>query len=553
MSATDIITNHFDKAGIPIIDMETRRFPGETIIVVRVATDAVAAASELSNRIDRELAANGFEGFVAIRAAESGTGALGKKSVHGLTDPRVAELITLLTSRSRTSEIQPSLSYVRDKSENVSRVITPRHHLIFGRRGAGKTALMVEAKKMLSEQGSLTAWLNLQTYRRSTTAQTFLAAADRLCEQVQLFYETKRAPAVVAEAAKLRDVFTQLSSRATLGDDEVLTLIPQMQNMLRRFGQTAAVRIFLFLDDFHYFARDLQPALLDMIHGVIRDTDVWLKIAGIKHLSNWFQPHPPLGLQTGQDADHIDLDVTLENPLEAKKFLETVLRSYAEHVGIKPLSSILSSQSLDRLVLASGAVPRDYLVLTASALGQAKKRGNALAVGVQDINRVAGNAAKAKLSELEDDAASTGQLTSKILQGLQTLREFCIDEKNSTYFRVDFRDKENYSTQYSILEELLDLRLIHLVDGSLSDEREAGRRSEVYMIDLSQFSGQRLKRKLRVLDFEAGYLVLKQTGTSLAPKIGNTPNARLGILRRGPLFSLQLLNGAADGARSAAD
>jgi hypothetical protein len=99
------------------------------------------------------------------------------------------------------------------------------------------------------------------------------------------------------------------------------------------------------------------------------------------------------------------------------------------------------------------------------------------------------NTAKVRLTELEDDAASSGELTANVLDGLNTIRRFCIDEKSSTYFRIDFQDKENHTDQYRVLQELLDLRLLHLVDGSLSDERHAGRRSEVYMLDLSQFSG----------------------------------------------------------------
>jgi hypothetical protein len=139
--------------------------------------------------------------------------------------------------------------------------------------------------------------------------------------------------------------------------------------------------------------------------------------------------------------------------------------------------------------------------------------------------KLQGNAAKVKLTELEDDAASSGELTAKVLDGLKTIRRFCIDEKGSTYFRVDFQDKESHPVEYGILQELLHLRLTHLVDGSLSDEKHAGRRSEVYMLDLSQFFGQRLKRKLRVLDFEAGHLVLKATGTKEPHKVGNTPNS----------------------------
>ena len=92
------------------------------------------------------------------------------------------------------------------------------------------------------------------------------------------------------------------------------------------------------------------------------------------------------------------------------------------------------------------------------------------------------------------------------------------------------------------MPELMDLRLIHLVRASLSDEHKAGRRYEVYMLDLSQFSGERLKLRLKVLDFQKGYIVFRETGTTTEPKIGNTSKRLSGILRRGPLFELKLLS-----------
>jgi hypothetical protein len=161
-------------------------------------------------------------------------------------------------------------------------------------------------------------------------------------------------------------------------------------------------------------------------------------------------------------------------------------------------------------------------------------------VGVQDVNKAAGEAAKVKISELEDDASSAGG-TSHLLTALQVLRRFCIDQKRCTYLRIDFRDKENRPTEYSLVQDLVDLRLLHLIESSLSDEHEAGRRSEVYMLDLSQFSGQRLKKQLKVLAFENGHLVLKETGTTAPKRSGDTPKKRLGLLRRGPLFALSNL------------
>ncbi len=534
----DLVRSRFLEAKIPLTGLEVRAFPGETIIVLRVPPELLQKASSVGNLLDQELALTGFSGFVTVRPSDDSAPASIGAAKQGVLDPRAAELVTLLTARSRTSEIQPSLSYIRDTSENIGRATTPRHHLVFGRRGAGKTALMVEAKRLIMAQGHLAVWENVQTYRRSSAAQAFVGISLRICEQVQLFYQDRPSPAVLAEASALASIFASLTALETIPDSKVNPLVPRMQRMLQRFTTTSALNTYVFLDDLHYLERDSQPLLLDMLQGAIRDAAVWLKVAGIKHLSNWFQPHPPIGLQTGHDADHIDLDVTLENPAHAKQFLEKMLSTYAERVGIKSLSNILSGQALDRLVLASGAVPRDYLVLCADAIQEAQKREKARTVGVQDVNKAAGNAAKVKLTELEDDAASSSDLTAKVLDGLRTIREFCIDEKSSTYFRVDFRDKERHSNEYGVLQELLDLRLTHLVDGSLSDEKHAGHRSEVYMLDLSQFSGQRLKRKLTVLDFEAGYLVLKATGTKEPHKIGSTPNQRLGILRRGPLFEL---------------
>ena len=50
----------------------------------------------------------------------------------------------------------------------------------------------------------------------------------------------------------------------------------------------------------------------------------------------------------------------------------------------------------------------------------------------------------------------------------------------------------------------MDGRLIHLVRASLSDIREQGRKYEVYMLDLSQFSSVRFKLRIKTLDFQKG-------------------------------------------------
>ena len=542
--AEAIVRGQFKNALVPVVSIELRRYPEETIVIVNVAEDDVAVATKVANAADRELHANGFDGFVTVRRADSASRSVAPLE-KGVVDFKATELANLLTARSRTSEIQPSLSYIRDAAQNIVTAMTPRHHLIFGRRGAGKTALMVEAKRQIELSGNLSAWINLQTLRNESPQRVFLWVVRNICDTLQAAYrERSRPDHFSADVTSLRhEVDNYLGHRGEGVALGVAPIVPKLQDVISNGTTALGVRLFVFLDDLQYVSRDAQPLLLDLVHGAVRDSDAWLKVSAIKHLSRWFSPNPPLGLQTGHDAGHIDLDVTLENPSKAKAFLETVLKSYARHVGIGSLGNVFSSEALDRLVLASGAVPRDYLVLSAGAISQAQRRAKSRTVGVQDVNKSAGEAASVKITELEDDVASAGVASQQIVDGLQRVREFCLNDRKCTYFRVDFQDKESNTSEYAILQNLMDLRLMHLVNSGVSDEREAGRKSEVFMLDLSQFSGERLKKNLRVLDFVAGFLVVKEA--TKATKVGSTPKQLLGLLRRGPLLTLATLTNVA--------
>ena len=535
------IQNRFSEVGIEIQLIERKDYPGERIFVVHTTEDDFDRAARVGNTLDRELAAQGFDGFVAVRKVEREVKNRMTRLKDGIKDPKATELANLLTARSRTSEVQPSLSYVPDTAQNILTAITPRHHLIFGRRGTGKTALMLEAKRRVESKGYLTSWINIHTHSRESAERIFVWICLDVCEQMQIFYSQKESiPRSLTLISKLRDDTDSLLAKQEISADEVGRLVPYMQRIIRRFADTSATQFYIFLDDLHYLPSAEQPKLLDLVHSAVRDSDAWLKVAGIRHLTHWFQAKPPLGLQTGHDADHIDLDVTLEKPSQAKTFLEEVFLSYAQHVEISSLSSILSSKALDRLVLASGAVPRDYLTLSANAINQARTREKARVVGVQDVGKSASQIAEVKISELEEDGASTEGMSNRI-KGLDQILRFC-KEKNCTFFRIDFRDRDDHSEEYRIIRELMDGRLIHLVRASLSDIREQGRKYEVYMLDLSQFSAERFKLRIKTLDFQKGYIVFRETGTTMEPKKGDTSKRLSNILRRGPLFELQQLS-----------
>ena len=534
-----VLQDRLLSAGIDAVRITSRSFPGETIFVVEVTPHdferTVRVAAEISDILEGS--------FVTVRkvSASAEKGPLPK--VESLADHRITELIELLNSRSRTSEHQPSLKYIQDVTSRLNVCTARRHNLIFGRRGVGKTALMLEARSLVEERGEVAFWINLQSLRALSAEMAFLHVASRLCDlPATVFSNYQMMPRSIELARDIRSRADKLLDAERPKAARVGNLVPLIQAFLGLLNTESQRALYLFVDDFHYLDIDKQASFLDLVHGITRDNNTYIKASGIKHQSRWFTDNPPTGLQTTHDASIIDLDITLENPTRAKQFLASVLTVYASEVGLKTTRAAFSAEAMDRLVIASGGVPRDFLILCSTALQVARERTNARQAGVQDVNEAAGRVSKVKLTELEEDAASSEGQPAKILRGLAALRQFLLEEQRATYFKVDFADKEQRPKAYAVLQSLMDLRLVHLISSSLSDERRAGRRYEVYALDLSQFTGARLRSNLKALDLLGGDLVLRTTGSKELPKVGNTSHSLLGILRRAPTMELEVLN-----------
>jgi len=565
---TNYIRNEFrDRGGIDVVEVSVRAYPEEINYIVFVQASDVPRAAEIGNELDDEISTPESRSFIIVRKAtdeqiEANTATVSQ----GVQDTRATELVHLINARSRVSEVQPSLSYVRDVEFNMSAVTATRHHLIFGRRGAGKSSLLVEARRSLSEDETLSCWLNMQTYRHEHPNRVFLYIVDELIGRILSRQQILQAQsATSASVAEIYSLVQSLLAKADVSDKEATLMIPRVQRTIRRFIEISGLRIFLFIDDFYYLPRADQPRLLDMLHGCVRDCDAWLKVASIRHLTRWFQTNPPLGLQTIHDVGHLDLDVTLQDPAHAKKFLEDILLRYVRKVGVSTLNRLFSTPALDRLVLASGAVPRDYLLLAGNAITKAQRRPNAKLVGVQDVNQAAGDAAQVKVQELEEDMASSVDSATLTLEALRRVRAFCLDEKYHTYFLVGYKEKETLPQNYNVLTDLLDLRLIHLLDAGVSDPHSAGHRFEAFMLDLSQFSGSRLKQGIRVLDFAGGQIVSMKTRERQTHerqikgpqardgslrRIGDTPLKVIALLRAAPTFPLGRFDDLVDGSPS---
>jgi AAA ATPase domain len=534
----DAIDELLSQKGIRHPDIAFREYPDELIVVISVGPDEQPQALTLTSEIDAIIPGNGFS---VIRTSQT-LGADQLTSVSSVSDEKVTRLIELLNERSRTSEQQPSLSYIPDAASNLRIALTRRHHLIFGRRGVGKTALLLEAKTQIERTGAMAVWVNMQSLRELGSIKAFLNIVQRVCELPRMVHRGRAdMPQSVLIAANLDSSVRELLARARLSKRDCAPLVAEARRMIDLLCSERASDLYIFVDDVHYLEMKTQPVFLDLLHSVTRDTAAWLKVAGIRNQCRVFTDNPPVGLQIGHDAALIQLDITLEEPKKARDFLSNVLQTYLRAAGVANRSGVLTNAALERLVLASGGVPRDFLLLSARSIQIARQRANARSVGIQDVNQAAGDAGKQKRAELEDDAASAIGQAALRLNALEVVRAFAIDQNHCSFFRIDFRDKEARPDEYRLLQSLMDLRMLHLIKASLSEAHGAGERSEVYMIDLSEFSGSRLKKRMSVIELWNDNLVLRRTGQGATVLIADTGRKLVQLFRTGPLFALDKL------------
>jgi hypothetical protein len=512
-SPQGLIRAQLEDAGLVAVAIEERKFPGETWHLVFVPPADLPAAQTLAGSIEMLLSTKEGDDTttsVVFRAREIDEGSKpgSTPQATGLAKPEVDNLIKLLEARSRTSDAVPSLRYMEDPRANLSTVATTRHQVVYGRRGVGKTAILLEARRQADATGHSTVWLNAHLFRGLPAEHAFLTVARAIFASLARDGGSSNNPLFAQLSEREVELKNALSSNET-SPLAISTLLPLLNETLKGVLRPDLLRLYVYLDDFYLLPMGVQPQFLDYLAGMLRDTDGWIKVASIERLTKTYETSTHVGLEIPHDATKIDLDVTLEDPGAAQHFLEAVLDTYINTAGIKRVSAIAKTEALGRLVLASGGVPRDYLNLFSSSITVARaNRRDAREIGREDVAQAAGQSARIKKRDLEQDV--NRDYADSLIRAIGVLSD-AVKGAGFGYFRVNIDQKSDEG--YELLALLVDLRFAHLINASLSDNHKVGVRYEAYILDLSEWSDVRLKRNLNVLDLENGNWVYRLTGT----------------------------------------
>ena len=472
--------------------------------------------------------------------------------------------------------------FIEPAQGTLQRAQNTRHHIVFGRRGSGKSSLLFKSAEDLASNGFPIAFIDLEPYKGhqypDIIISVLIATLDKIRNWVQenidekpsknkwfsFFKRGKRDSPKSALLKKLesliKDLYTQLyladnatllkkqndstsqaktdkakgsisvplltlgttktegevsqsseTSSNTLSQEEfrrskkdyLLRKILDFQDAFQRLYQLTQKDCYLFLDDLYHILRRDQASLIDYFHRISKGNKVWLKIGTIRNRTNWYRHSPqPIGLKLGDDADEINLDLTLEKFSLSKAFLSKILEVYIQEADAPNLKEFVADTGLDRLVLSSGGVARDFLGLFRKSILETRERltkshnhHRGDKIGAEDVNIASGEYGQLKKEEFQRD---TLEDQKELEEAFEKIKWFCLDQIKKNVFLVDV---DSTGIQLSLLDELIDLRLVHQIKSRVTVGDRPGKVFKAYILDVSQHTGERARRDVEMVDF----------------------------------------------------
>jgi hypothetical protein len=469
-----------------------------------------------------------------------------------LDDPKLQQLETLIRRSFRVRDNRTPI-YV-DVAQNLERIALDQHQIVFGRRGSGKSCLLIFFRRQVAPERNVhTAYILGDTIKTldypDVLIRLLLAIFEGLPSQsrwarLRRWVRRDRSPtdAIITELRQLLalpatskvKVTTAQTSSAKTGaragikrgpveagiksesvsgasreevresDEEKIRVVDTRLADYKRAiqdelsGGHYAYGVFI-IDDFYLINPTYQPEVIDYLHRLLRDTDLYLKVGTVRHRTRLLKTTPiHIGVQVTQDVDGFNLDRTLEDIDQTGAYLEEMLRKLGEQVSLDDAPAIMSDGARKDLVLLSGGVPRDYLNIFMGGLERARGLKHRQRVTPTDVRQAAASLSQeTKFRDLRTDAGAEVPALETLFVDLV---KFCLEEKKKTAFLVSKDDVAAFREVHDLIQQLMDFKLIHLVDESTSAASGRPGRFEAYTLDFALFMEPR-RRNIEIVRF----------------------------------------------------
>jgi len=367
--------------------------------------------------------------------------------------------------------------YTKSVSNAEAQITAAANHIVFGRRGAGKSSLLLYALRSRDAEAQPSAWIDMQVYESRNDNRVVLDILIDVLQQLQGFIGSSAYAQVVSTIQRLR-------KETELTDDQIRKFLPEARSLFAAVVARAK-NVFIFLDDFHVIDILSQPKLLGFLYSASRGSNVFLKLSAIETLTRSWDSKTHTGLQVPHDAQTIKLDYNLTMPDKAETHIEGILDAHAAYCGLPSVRFLCTSGDvLSRLVWVSAGVPRDALNMFAQAMTKGSTEGRSL-VSVTNVNVAASEMVSQKLRDLEVDVPESA-IEGDLASALERVKDFCIKRERKNAFLIEIRNDAFYQN----ILKLVDLRLVHVISEGIT-VGEAGRKYVALILDYGFYTGIR--------------------------------------------------------------
>ena len=454
----------------------------------------------------------------------------------------IRKLSNYIEQNTRASETS-GITYIDPKSHK-QRILLNQNHIIFGRRGAGKSSLIKTLKdNMTVTDGYLYAYVNMEDFKDASfpnvlihVLNAFKADLSHQLERKTRFYQLSRLwknRKVISILKNAIDKFekeidkpdsyqesvssknsesestsatvtyqilaanasyatgTEIQTQSTLPRDKLEKLrnaIPKLKGTIKNIQDYYPDKsIFLIIDDLYFLKKPDQLLLIDFFHRLTKDTRLFLKVATIRHRSKIYaRMHGSyFGTEIGHDVQVIDLDYNLNSLDELKAFMRSLIDECSRQCKISfNLDEVFSSGAFTQLCLASGGVPRDFLTLFVQVSNNYDEKSSRK-INKTAINEAAIQNMQGKQLNLRTDSSEEKEILE---QHLAYIKKVIISEKKVNMFLVSNSEIERFPQIRQAIKELVDLRMLHLVEPDTSAASSvSGQRYSAYMVDIGLY------------------------------------------------------------------
>lgn len=464
-------------SGLRTVESElVERFDGP-YLVLTIANPADRFYALLSKALESVSESNEFRDRTTLRARKAiPKSRLDMPEVHLLR--RVLSEISTISSKNFDPD-----RYVRSVAGAEEQVSASSNHVVYGRRGSGKSSLLAYHLNELKASETPYAWFDMQVYSGSAGTEFVADVLVDLLRQV----DDQLSPEARDDTSKLVSVLTDVAFGTLEVDGVIPRLLPRIKRMLSSITARCS-KLVIFIDDIHVIRADLQPYLLAQLYSLSRGSNVFLKISGIEQLTKLWDPVGREGLEAPHDAQIITLDYNLTMPDKSKEHIQRILDGHAEYSGLNSVKSICNKNVIDRLVFASAGVPRDAINVFSQAIARSLTKGQRL-VSVAAVNEASSLGLDEKLRNMQTDASASFKDLKATLDRVQA---FCVDSQKRNAFLVRILPGND---EYQDIQELVGLRMLHVLHEGFTPE-EAGERFVALMLDFGFYVGIRAARSV---------------------------------------------------------